>query len=90
MPNTLQKSPDDAITGHCGKWDLWDHKNTSGKYVHSAEVLYLLVQSLKVSGAMRYSSLKLFKIKTYNFFFFLRNGGYSREMFRERERGLLT
>ena len=27
-------------------------KNTSGKYVHSAEVLYLLVQSLKVSGTI--------------------------------------
>jgi len=56
------QSMDIAGNGTCGIT-----KDTSGKYVQSAEVVYLLVQSLKASGTMC-SSLKLFKIQTYNFF----------------------
>jgi hypothetical protein len=84
MPNTLQKSSDDAINGHCGHWTCGITKNTSGKYVQSTEVLYLLVQSLKASGTM-YSSLKLLR---YKHTIFVRNRRYSREIFREREQGL--
>jgi hypothetical protein len=73
------QSMDIAGNGTCGIT-----KDTSGKYVQSAEVLYLLVQSLKASGTT-YSSLKLFKIQTYNFF--LRNRGYSSEIFREKRTG---
>lgn len=50
----MMHSMDIADSGACGIT-----KNTFGKYAQSAEVLYLLVQSLKVGGAV-YISLKLF------------------------------
>jgi len=43
----MMQSPDTAGNGTCGIT-----KNTSGRYVQSAEALYLLVQSSKVSGTM--------------------------------------